>query len=128
VFDMRPESFELFAKRLELTANRMVLGARGGFYRRACDAAFGLLPAGMGGLSGCDVRSRTLLRAGHLPGLEHFALRLRLDSCVCTKARVNSALRQQHTLASMATGRALFHKFAFCRIALAGAEIGQSLR
>src|SRR5262249_36249708 len=36
-------------------------GARGGIYRRACDAAFFLPPARMGGLSGCDVRSQTLL-------------------------------------------------------------------
>ena len=29
------------------------------------------------------IDSRTLLRAGHLPGLEHFAIRPRLDGCVC---------------------------------------------
>jgi hypothetical protein len=48
VFDIRPESFELLANDKKTgthSQSNRAGGSRGGFYRRACDAAFGLPPA-----------------------------------------------------------------------------------
>src|SRR5215468_5127288 len=126
---MRPESFDPLIKRLERIANRIVLGILAAAFIAGLATLLSVYrPSGWENWVGVMFAVGIFLALGLGVYLAWSVLRSGRDwmNAVSIGEHLNSlnaARGRLQTLASMVTRRALFHKFAFCRIIPAGAEI-----